>query len=248
MTFAHNVALGAAWTNDRARLNQAIDAVVAQGSTALADAAFTTLGLRGKARTRTLVLLFTDGDDAGPGKGSRASIEDVIEAAKQSEVTIYTVGFMGKRADGTGNVNQPFLTALAEATGGRPFFPEPERDPLHRDKDVEAVKKAFAEVQRDLHRHYRMAYVPSSVSGGLSGWRNIEVSRWDGALLIGGGGPVADTADFLLRIGPCARAIGDQQLDAAEARQRLMDRLASLHGDAGVALPAACWLVAASAS
>lgn len=81
-----------------------------------------------------------------------------------------------------------------------------------------------------------------------AGWRDIEMSRWDGALLIGGGGPVADTADFLLRIGPCARAIGDQQLDAAEARQRLMDRLAPLHGDAGVALPAACWLVEASVS
>jgi VWFA-related protein len=58
------------------------------------------------------------------------------------------------------------LTALAEATGGRAFFPE----------DVEEVKKSFAEVQRDLHRHYRIAYVPArSSTGDGTAWRNIEV-------------------------------------------------------------------------
>jgi Ca-activated chloride channel family protein len=173
--FNNEIRFGAEYTDDIASHLAMLRTMKPEGTTALYDAILAALHELESVEGRKSLLLFTDGDDAGPGKGSRASIEDVIEAAKQSEVTIYTVGFMGKRADGTGNVNQPFLTALAEATGGRPFFPEPERDPLHRDKDVEAVKKAFAEVQRDLHRHYRMAYVPSSVSGGLSGWRNIEV-------------------------------------------------------------------------
>jgi hypothetical protein len=80
-----------------------------------------------------------------------------------------------------------------------------------------------------------------------AGWRGVAMSRWDGALTIGGGGSPAEAADFLLRIGPCARAIADQQLDGGEARRRLIERLSPHHDGAGVALPAACWLVAAAA-
>ena len=80
-----------------------------------------------------------------------------------------------------------------------------------------------------------------------AGWRNIALSRWDGAISIGGGGTLSEAADFMLRIGPCARAIADQRLDAAEARQRLMNSLAPHYDNNGVALPGSCWLVAASA-
>jgi VWFA-related protein len=164
--FSDKVRFGADYTDDVAAHLSVLKKMKPEGPTALYDAILAALHELESVDGRKSLLIFTDGDDAGPSKGSRASIADVIEGAKQSEVTIYTVGYMGKRADGTGNVNRPFLTALAEATGGRPFFPE---------GDVEAVKKAFAEVQQDLHRHYRMAYVPSSVPGDLSGWRNIQV-------------------------------------------------------------------------
>ncbi len=80
-----------------------------------------------------------------------------------------------------------------------------------------------------------------------AGWRDISLSRWDGPIALGGGGTLAEAADFMLKIGPCARAIADQKLDAVEARQRVMDRLSAHHGGQGVALPAACWLVAAAA-
>jgi SAM-dependent methyltransferase len=79
-----------------------------------------------------------------------------------------------------------------------------------------------------------------------AGWRDVVLSRWDGKLTIAGGGSVEETADFLLRIGPCARAIADQELDAAEARQRVMDRLSPHHEHDGVALAAACWFVTAA--
>ena len=80
-----------------------------------------------------------------------------------------------------------------------------------------------------------------------AGWRDIVMSRWDGLVPIGGGGGLDDAASFMLRIGPCARAIAEQGLDPADAKRRLMDRLAQHHGDDGVALPGACWLVSASA-
>ena len=45
-----------------------------------------------------------------------------------------------------------------------------------------------------------------------SGWRDIALARRNGALGVGGGGAIGDIADFLLKIGPCARAIADQGL------------------------------------
>jgi SAM-dependent methyltransferase len=80
-----------------------------------------------------------------------------------------------------------------------------------------------------------------------AGWRDVAFSRWDGLFLVGGGGALEEAADFLLRIGPCSRAIAEQGLDAAEAKQRLIDRLAPLQTETGVAMPGACWLVSAVA-
>ena len=78
-----------------------------------------------------------------------------------------------------------------------------------------------------------------------AGWREISFTRWDGDIAIGGGGGLAESAEFMLHIGPCARAIAEQGLDLTEARQRLIDALAPKHGAGGVALGAACWLVRA---
>jgi SAM-dependent methyltransferase len=78
-----------------------------------------------------------------------------------------------------------------------------------------------------------------------SGWRDIDIRSWDGDMLIGGGGSPAESAEFLLRIGPCARAVAEQGLAMAAARQRLVDTLGSRHGKDGLALAGACWVVTA---
>jgi len=80
-----------------------------------------------------------------------------------------------------------------------------------------------------------------------SGWRDVEIGRWDGDIPVGGRGSPADAAEFLLRIGPTARAIADQDLDGAEARRRLIDALAPFATADGVMLGVACWLVRAQA-
>jgi SAM-dependent methyltransferase len=80
-----------------------------------------------------------------------------------------------------------------------------------------------------------------------SGWRDIDVSPWDGPIAMGGGGSVDDAVDFVLRIGPCARAMAEQKLDLNEARRRLTDALAPRHNGAGVIMNAGCWLVTARA-
>lgn len=76
-------------------------------------------------------------------------------------------------------------------------------------------------------------------------WRDITVSPWDGLITIGGGGSVAEAAQFMRKIGHCARAIADQDLDPVEVQRRLVEHLSVLHKPAGVSLPAACWIVRA---
>lgn len=80
-----------------------------------------------------------------------------------------------------------------------------------------------------------------------AGWRDIAFEKWNGDLPLAGGGSVAEAADFILKIGPCARAITEHTLDRAEARQRIAEAFAQHHDGKSVALPAACWIVTARA-
>ena len=149
--FSNSVRFGPRFTDQLSEHYALLGAMHPTGKTALYDAIIAALGELRVVEDRRSLLVFTDGDDSGPAQqGSVSSMDDALEAAKLSEVTIYTVGFTGWGPDGSDSVNQPFLNSLAEATGGRAYFPE----------DVEAVKKAFLDVQEDLHRHYRMAYIP----------------------------------------------------------------------------------------
>lgn len=175
--FSSGVRFGPQFTDDLSEHYALLGSMHPAGKTALYDAIIEALEELASVEGRKSLLVFTDGDDAGPAEqGSEHTMADAIQAAKLSEVTIYTVGFTGWGPDGSDSVNRPFLTTLAEATGGRPYFPE----------DVEAVKAAFADVQEDLHRHYRMAYIPpvrtapaetdpDALKEAEADWRPLEV-------------------------------------------------------------------------
>lgn len=79
-----------------------------------------------------------------------------------------------------------------------------------------------------------------------SGWRSVSIAPWDGALAVGGGGDAQSAAKFLLKIGPCARAVADQEVDRDAAIGVLSEFLAKHQSGAGVMLPAACWIVTAT--
>ena len=93
--------------------------------------------------TRTLVLL-TDGRD----RGSHASLEEAIEAARQAKVVVYAIA-AGKRAD-----TQP-LAALASATGGR----------LFRTGDMTGLASAYQALSRELERTWQLSYVSDAYPG-----------------------------------------------------------------------------------
>jgi VWFA-related protein len=173
LTFSHAVRLGAAWTADRARLTQAIDAATAEGSTSLADAAFAALALRGKPGVRRLVLFFTDGDDTA----SWTQPTDVLAVARRSDAVVYGV---------------TLPTAAVTISPGTPLEPLLAAQPslyrnlllpmMARDTGGEAIAAAstatlattFTDIVSRFNHRYVLTYTPAGVTA--TGWRPLEVS------------------------------------------------------------------------
>ncbi len=142
-------------------LLKAIGSLYARGTTALYDAIMYSLDKLSRIEGRRALLVFTDGTDSWPmDGGSKSSAKQVIEGGKMSEVTIYTVGFIGEGQ----RVNQNFLSQLASESGGRAFYPA----------NVDHLHRSFAAIGQELHTSYRIAYTPKNHA--LDGtWRVISV-------------------------------------------------------------------------
>jgi VWFA-related protein len=159
--FNERVRFSSYFSDDVDRLVSTIQSLYPSGWTALYDSVLLSLEKVSEAEGRKALLVFTDGDDSrSVGFGSEASAKDVVEGARSTEVTIYSVGFEGRG----GGVNKGFLKKLSEETGGTAFFP----------KGIGDLNQSFEQIQDELHSQYRMAYVPSN-NGKNGEWRSIEV-------------------------------------------------------------------------
>jgi len=162
--FNERVRFSSHFSDDVDRLVQTIQSLYPSGWTALYDSVLLSLEKVSEAEGRKALLVFTDGEDSrSVGYGSEASAKDVVEGAKFSEVTIYTVGFEGRGGMGSG-VNKGFLKRLSEETGGSAFFP----------KGIGDLNQSFEDIQDELHSQYRLAYVPAKLDKNGE-WRSIEV-------------------------------------------------------------------------
>jgi Ca-activated chloride channel homolog len=163
--FNERVRFSSHFSDDVDRLVSTIQSLYPSGWTALYDSVLLSLEKVSEAEGRKALLVFTDGDDSrSVGYGSEATSKDVVEGAKFSEVTIYSVGFEGQTGFGGGGVNKGFLKKLSEETGGTAFFP----------KGIGDLNQSFEQIQDELHSQYRLAYVP--VKQDRNGeWRAIEV-------------------------------------------------------------------------
>jgi VWFA-related protein len=161
--FNERVRFSSHFSDDIDRLVSTIQSLYPSGWTALYDSVLLSLEKVSEAEGRKALLVFTDGDDSrSVGFGSEASAKDVVEGAKFSEVTIYTVGFEGGGMGG--GVNKGFLKKLSEETGGSAFFP----------KGIGDLNQSFEQIQDELHSQYRLAYVPAKQEK-TGEWRTIEV-------------------------------------------------------------------------
>ena len=93
---------------------------------------------------RRAIILLSDGDD----NLSHVTREEAIEMAQRAEAIIYTIS---TNVSGTKAPGDKVLERIADATGGRAFFPFQIRD----------VVNAFAEIQEELRSQYAVSYKPA---------------------------------------------------------------------------------------
>jgi VWFA-related protein len=157
MSFADLPILMQGFTNDTARLEDALELLKGGNHTALYDsveaAADQFSGIEGR---RALVVL-TDGHD----EGSESRLQASIEAAQRADIALYPVA-----VDLSANYFRErwILNRMAEATGGQFWTINMRGDPSH----------VYEEIAEDLRGQYRITYEPL-VQGGAGDWRAIEV-------------------------------------------------------------------------
>lgn len=177
LTFSGALTLQAEWTSDHARLDAAIASTEATGGTALHDAAYAAITLRDDRPGRSLVLIFSDGDDTSGWLSGQAA----IEIGRRNDAVVYAVGLRGAsrvpdyRVDFRSGLqpdvpnvlrmtlNEQFLNTLAVETGGK--YIDAQRSDQLRDSFVRIVK--------EFRSRYLLTYSPRGVDAG--GWHPIDV-------------------------------------------------------------------------
>ena len=137
------------WTNNLDALETGINRLRPGGGTAMFDAVYTAcrdklLTERGREPVRKAMILISDGDD----NQSRVRPDEAIKMCERSETIIYAISTNWTPSRGKGD---QVLTEMAEATGGRPFFPP----------SVEEMATSFHEIQAELRSQYALVYTPA---------------------------------------------------------------------------------------
>jgi Ca-activated chloride channel homolog len=146
------------FTDRRDQLQRALMGIKTVGKTALYDGIATGLDhLKLGTRDKKVLVLISDGGD----NASRYHEAQVLEMAKQSSATIYTIGIFD---DSDEDRNPSVLKRFAGLTGGEAFFPESSRD----------ITSICEEIARDIRTQYTLAYVPK-IREREGGYRTIEV-------------------------------------------------------------------------
>jgi Ca-activated chloride channel family protein len=150
-------------------LIDALENIDARGETALYDALYLASDkvMKDGKRDKKVVLVISDGED----NASKYGINKVIEALRQSKVTLYAIGLLEEDDQRGGLFKKPpskkakdDLMKFAEITGGRAYFP----------KNLDEVEDLVKGIAHDLRNHYTLSYTPTNKN--LDGsWREIAV-------------------------------------------------------------------------
>ncbi len=137
------------FTNVISELETALARIDARGGTAMRDAIEMSIQhLKKGHRDKKVLVVITDGND----NSSILSLERIMRDAHQSDVLIYGVGLLTEEEHREAARARRALNDLAEATGGKTFFP----------KDVEEVDSIAHLVAHDIRSQYTIEYSPSN--------------------------------------------------------------------------------------
>jgi Ca-activated chloride channel family protein len=177
MTFSDRVRMIVAPPSDPKMLAGHLATLEAGGATTLYDATFAAVALRRRIPGRTLVLVFSDGDDTA----SWLDPLDVLKAAQHSDIVVHAVtrkrGFRYPSGEDAGTrgiersrfaaepqlFGRLYLSQLVEETGGSVFI-----------ADSSGLEEAFARVVNEFRSRYVLTYSPRDVAP--AGWHAIEVT------------------------------------------------------------------------
>ena len=161
------------FTSDQAELEKAIRSAQAGGSTSMYNALYISLKELGKIKAkndddvrRRAVVLLSDGEDTS----SLVTFEEVLDLAKRSATTIYSIGLQSKDTGFSKGFREAefVLRQLAQETGGRAFFPQ-------RAEDLAGIYGLIAD---ELASQYTLGYASTNPKRD-GGWRrlNVQINR-----------------------------------------------------------------------
>jgi VWFA-related protein len=179
VNFNENVYLGLPssipFTSDRTQIRSALLKHAPAGLTALYDAlAFGIDLLKRGTRDRKVLIVLSDGGD----NASRRRLDDVLEMAKRSSATIYTIGIYD---ESDLDRNPKVLRKIADLSGGRAYFPQGLKD----------LDRVWRDIATDIRSHYTLGYQSNNpshdgefrkveITARRNGRRNLRVITRDG--------------------------------------------------------------------
>src|SRR6478672_9913416 len=151
------------FTGDLDKLTKGIQVIRPGGGTALWDAVYFAcrdklMKERDAGPVRKAIILVSDGDD----NQSRVLRQEALDMAQRAEVIVYTISTNLSNIQDQGDKN---LKMLADATGGRAFFPFKLQD----------LADAFHDIREELRSQYSVSYKPDQfIANGQ--YRPIQIS------------------------------------------------------------------------
>jgi len=168
--FDSRVVISQAFSNKIAELETAIRKMSAGGSTSIYNAIY--IALKDLKKTvvsnsddirRQAIIVLSDGEDTS----SLLPFEEVLDLAKRSETSIYTIGLRSPEVgmSGKGFKEAEFvLRQLAQETGGRSFFPT----------QATELAPIYTQIADELSSQYTVGYT-SKNSRRDGAWRRVIV-------------------------------------------------------------------------
>lgn len=151
--FDSRVQIAQPFTNNAEELERAIRGTSAGGSTALHNAVYISLKELAKVKAtnpdeirRQAIIVLSDGEDTS----SLVTFEEVLDLAKRSETSIYTIGLQPREASSLKGFREAefVLKQLAQETGGRSFFVQ----------KVDELNSVYGQIADELSSQYSMGY------------------------------------------------------------------------------------------
>lgn len=166
--FDSRVEVRQGFTAKHGDLEAAIFQTASGGSTSLHNAIYIALKELRKVKAgseedvrRQAIIVFSDGEDTS----SLVSFDEVLDLAKRSETSIYTIALRGADTQTRGFREAEFiLRQLAQETGGRAFFPA----------KVEDLNGVYSQIADELASQYTLGYTSRNARRD-GAWRRIVV-------------------------------------------------------------------------